>query len=66
MLRMAETRLEKQLDLAKFIKGQRMQMYATLMSIHPHKVLILEKMGVLTVRDSSDLNDSSLGEDDDF
>ena len=66
MLRMVRPRLEKQLDLVKFIKGQRMQMYATLMAIEPHKALILEKMAIMTVQESSDLNDSSQGEAEDF
>ena len=66
MLRIVEPRLEKQLDLAKFIKGQRMQMYATLMAINPHKALILEKMAMMAVRESSDLNNSSQGENEDF
>jgi len=61
---MAETRLEKQLDLTKFIQRQRMQMYATLMAIHPQKALVLEKMGVMTVQESSDLDDSSSNEAD--
>ena len=61
---MAETRLEKQLDLTKFIQRQRMQMYATLMAINPQKALILEKMGVMTVQESSDLGDSSSNEAD--
>ena len=61
---MAETRLEKQLDLAKFIQRQRMQIYATLMAIHPQKALVLEKMSVMTVQESSDLDDSSSNEAD--
>ena len=61
---MTETRLEKQLDLTKFIQRQRMQIYATLMAINPQKALVLEKMGVMTVQESSDLDDSSSNEAD--
>ena len=66
MLRIVGPRLEKQLDLVKFINGQRMQMHATLMALDPHKALILEKMAIMTVRESSDLNDGSQGEAKDF
>ena len=41
-----------------------MQMFATFMAIHPQQALILEKMGVMTVQESSDLNDSSPNEAD--
>ena len=65
MLKVAESRVEKQLDLVKFIQVRRSQMYKTLMAIKPQKALILEKMGTMTINESSDLKTDSAYTDDD-
>ena len=49
MLKVAEARVEKQLDLIKIIRGKRTQMYATFMSIQPQEALIIDKMATMTI-----------------
>jgi len=59
MLNKAETSIWKELDLQKFIKRQRVTMYAALALLSGRQQFIVDKMSNMLIRESSDLDEST-------
>ena len=61
MLDRADSAIERQLDLAKFLQKQRLSLLFALTSLPQPHFLLLQRLGKFTIHDSS-----SLGEEDTY
>lgn len=64
MLGKAETSVNKELDLIKFIQRQRQNTFSNLATLNARQQFMVDKMSTMLIRESSDLNDRTDTDDE--
>ena len=59
ILAKAHRRIEKELDLVKFVHRQRLTTFATMALLNPEQRFVVDKMSTMVARESSDPEESS-------
>ena len=59
MMKKAESKVTKELDLVKFMQRQRFTQYASIALMSSHQRFMTDKMSSMLIRESSDLDDGT-------